>query len=404
MKKTIVFITSSFPFGKSEVWAINELNSLIELGNEIFIVPRTGKGKIINTDAIKFTSNLIDLPFFNWNIFFFLIRTIFFRPIFFLKILIDSIKQSNTIIDFIKGLIILPKSLFIGKSLKSKKIDHIHSLQTTSTAFMAHILSSILNTPWSYTLHTSEILNSNFKRSILFFSQSATICRTISQTTLNDLSNFIGPSLSNKIAKIHLGVDNKGFKNKKSIINDPFIIATPAELTNRKGHIYAIEASKKLIDFGVTNFKWIFYGSGPLLVDLKKKVKELKLIDYCYFPGNIDHKELLRKYENNEVDIVVISSISSHVPEGIPVSLMEAMSYEIPVIATDCGGTKELVDGRSGILINQEDPEALKDAIFELINNHEFRIKISKNGKNKIMQDFDTMKNASDLLNFFHKI
>jgi glycosyltransferase involved in cell wall biosynthesis len=34
---------------------------------------------------------------------------------------------------------------------------------------------------------------------------------------------------------------------------------------------------------------------------------------------------------------------------------MEAMSYEIPVIATDCGGTKELVDGQSGILVNQKD-------------------------------------------------
>ena len=68
------------------------------------------------------------------------------------------------------------------------------------------------------------------------------------------------------------------------------------------------------------------------------------------------------------------------VPEGIPVSLMEAMSYEIPVIATDCGGTKELVDGKSGILVNQNDPKAIANAIFKLINNNEFRRKLSKNG------------------------
>ncbi len=401
MKKKIVFITSSFPFGKSEVWAINELNSLIELGNEIFIVPRTGKGKIINKDAIKFTPNLINLPFFNWSICVFLIRIIFFRPIFFFKILIDAIKQSNTIVDFIKGLIILPKSLFLVKSLKSKKIDHIHSLQTTSTAFMAHLLSSILNIPWSYTLHTSEILNSNYTRSMFFHSQSATICRTISQRTFNDLSNFIGSSLSKKVAMVHLGVDVKGFKKEKTIINDPFIIATPAELTTRKGHIYSIEAAKKLIDLGITNFKWFFYGSGPLLIELKKKVKELNLIDYCYFPGNLDHQKLLKKYENNKVDIVVISSISTRVPEGIPVSLMEAMSYEIPVIATDCGGTKELVDGKSGILVKQNDSKVIANAIFKLINKPKFRRKISKNGRNKITQDFDTMKNAKDLIELF---
>ena len=125
------------------------------------------------------------------------------------------------------------------------------------------------------------------------------------------------------------------------------------------------------------------------------------MIDYCYFQGNLDHQLPIKKYENNEVDIVVISSISERVPEGIPVSLMEAMSYEIPVIATDCGGTKELVDGKSGILVNQNDPKAITNAIFKLINNNEFIRKLSKNGRNKIMQDFDTMKNAKDLIQLF---
>lgn len=402
MTKTIVYVTSHFPFGKSEIWAANEINSLIELGNEIIIIPRTGKGKIINKDANKFNANVIDLSFFNWSIFIFLIKTILLKPLQFAKLLIEISKQSNSITEFIKGIIILPKSLFLAKILKYNVIDHIHSFSTTSTAVMAFILSSNLKVPWSYTLHTSEILNSNFKRSILFYSSSASICRTISQRTANDLANFIGPSLSKKIVKVHLGVDIKGFKNEKTIINDPVIIATPAELTARKGHVYAIEAAKKLIDLGIINFKWFFYGSGPLLNKLQDNVKELSLINHCYFPGNLDHQHLLNKYKNNEVDIVVISSISTtNIPEGIPVSLMEAMSYEIPVIATDCGGTKELVDGQSGVIVNQKDSEALKNSIIKLINDVEYRTEIGKNGRNKIKQDFDTKKNADDLNKLF---
>ena len=401
-RKNIVIITSFFPFGKSEVWAINEINSLIDLGNEITIIPRTGQGKITNQDAVKFTSNLIDLPFLNWTILIFFLRTILFRPFLFLKLLIENIKQSNTIIDFVKGLIILPKSLFLAKILKSRNIDHIHAFSTTSTAVMAYIISSNLKVPWSYTLHSSSILNSRYKRSLLFQSRSASICRTISQTTANDLSCFIGPSLSKKITMVHLGVDIKGFKKEKSIINDPVIIATPAELKVHKGHVYAIEAAKKLIDIGVSNFKWFFYGSGPLLNELQKKVKELNLTDHCHFPGNLDHHQLLNKYKNNEVDIVISSSISIlDVFEGIPVSLMEAMSYEIPVIATDCGGTKELVDGQSGILVNQKDPDAIANSISKFINKPEFREKISNNGRIKVRQDFDTMKNASELIKMF---
>ena len=402
MNKKIVYVTSRFPFGKSEVWAANEINSLLELGNEVIIIPRTGKGKIINKDSIKFTSNLIDLPFLNWDIFIFLIRIILFNPVQFLKFLIEIIKQSNTIIDFVKGLIILPKSLFLTKIFKHIAIDHIHAFSATSTALMAFILSSNLKVPWSYTLHSSSILNSNYKKSFLFYSRSASKCRTISQITANDLSNFIGPSLSKKVAMVHLGVNIKDLKNKKSITNNSFTIVTPAELKEHKGHVYAIEAAKKLIDLGITNFKWFFYGSGPLLNKLQQDVKELSLTNHCYFHGLIDHQQLLNKYENNKVDIVVSSSISVlDIFEGIPVSLMEAMSYEIPVIATDCGGTKELVDGESGILVNQNNSEQLTNAIFKLINNPEYRRKIGKNGRNKIKQDFDTLKNANDLIKLY---
>lgn len=399
MNKKIVYITSHFPFGKSETWAINEINSLLELGNEIIIIPRTGKGKIINKDAIKFIPNLIDLPFFNFTIFIFLIKAIFLNPFKFIKLLTEIIKQSNSVIDFIKGIIILPKSLFLANNLKNTKINHIHAFSTTTTSVMAFIISSILKVPWSYTIHSSSKLISKNKRSILFHSMSATTCRTISDMTANDLSRFIGPSLSKKVAMVHLGVSITDFINKKSIINDKFIIVTPGELKVHKGHVYALEAAKLLIDKGLINFNWFFYGSGPLLNELKKKVEELNLINHCYFPGIIDHDQLLKKYKDNKVDIVVSSSISlSDVFEGIPVSLMEAMSYEIPVIATDCGGTSELVDGKSGILVNQKDSEVIANAIFELTNKPEYRIKIGKNGRNKIKQNFDTLKNANDLI------
>ena len=391
MSKKIIFITGYFPFGKSEVWAINELNSLLNLGNEITIAPRSGGGEIINQDAIKFNSHLIDLPFISWPIIILLFKSILFKPSLIFKILLENIRQSNTIINFVKGVVIIPKSLLLAEILKNKNIDHIHSFQTTSTAFMAFILSYILKVPWSYTLHTSETLHSRFKRSIMHQSNSASLCRTISQKTANDLSSFIGPSLSKKVSMVHLGVDMEVDRKKTNIIDDSFIIATPAELIPRKGHIYGIQASKKLIDMGVKNFKWFFYGSGPLLSNLQRKVKDLDLIHHCFFPGNLDHHQLLNKYKNNEVDAVVISSISTDIPEGIPVALMEAMSYRIPVVASDCGATKELVNGESGILVDQKDSKAISDALSKLIKNPEFRAKVSNIVRNKVELECESM-------------
>tara|TARA_B100000780_G_scaffold214290_1_gene153805 strand:- start:2190 stop:3410 length:1221 start_codon:yes stop_codon:yes gene_type:complete len=403
MSKKIIYITSSFPFGKLEVWAANELNSLVEQGNEIIVIPRTGKGKVINKDALKFIPNLIDLPFLNWAILVSMLIYVFSKPILFLKLLSEIVKQSNNVIDFVKGIIVLPKSLFLVKILANQKVDHIHSYSTSSTAIIAFILSLNLRVPWSFTLHTSGQLNSRFKRSYLFQAGSASICRTISQRTANELSTFIGPDLSKKIRKVHLGVKTVA-ELKRRKINAPFVIATPAVFLEYKGHTYAIDAARELVNMGINGFKWFFYGSGPLLNHMQNKAHELNLDKHCYFPGNIDHHELLNKYEDREIDLVVLTSITSGFqPEGIPVSLMEAMSYAVPVVATDSGGTLELIGDGAGVNVPQKDSINLAKEIKRFIEDNEYHDIQGNKGRKKIADDFDTKKTSIQLYNHIFK-
>jgi glycosyltransferase involved in cell wall biosynthesis len=401
VSKKILYITSSFPYGKSEVWAINELNSLQALGTKIYIIPRTGGGEIINKDALSFCSSVIDVPFVNQRIVVVLMRKMLFSPFFLLGLFTNIVRQSNNVVDVFKGLFILPKSLFLGEILENEKLDHIHSFSTTSAAVMAYMLSSMLKVPWSYTIHTSEKFNSKFRRSLIFHSRSASICRAISQRTADDWITFVGSKLAEKMVVVHLGVAIPESCLEKAAFNDPIILATPAELTLRKGHVYALEAAKKLLDSGLSNFKWYFFGSGPLLHVLQEKIADLGLSNHCYFPGIIDHSDLLKKYEECEVDIVVMPSISVNVPEGIPVSLMEAMSYGIPVVATNNGATVELVDGITGLLINQCNSDEIFLALYELINNPGYSTALGKNGRDKVMQEFDTIQNALDLQKIF---
>ena len=201
---SILYITSHFPFGKSEVWAINELNSISAHGKEILIVPRSGRGEIINKDALKFRSSIIDLPFFSFEIFLSLSKWCLFRLPTLLMLLCEIKNQSNTIVDFIKGLVVLPKTLKLIEILKSEKIEHIHSFSLTSSAIIASLISYINQIPWSYTLHTSEIVNLSYKKSISYYSSRASFCRTISERTKKDLTQFLDPKLSKKIFKIHL--------------------------------------------------------------------------------------------------------------------------------------------------------------------------------------------------------
>ncbi len=85
----------------------------------------------------------------------------------------------------------------------------------------------------------------------------------------------------------------------------------------------------------------------------------------CILTGSLKHDEVIRYFENNEVDVFV--NVSRF--EGLPVSIMEALSFGIPVIATDAGATRELVNENNGVLLSREvTPEAITRAI-EYIQN-----------------------------------
>ncbi len=88
----------------------------------------------------------------------------------------------------------------------------------------------------------------------------------------------------------------------------------------------------------------------------------MNLGDIIIFYGAKPHERLLELYRNREIDCVVLPSIVTEKGEyeGIPVSLIEAMSYKIPVVSTNTGGIPELLEGGAGIIVEQKNPYELK--------------------------------------------
>jgi glycosyltransferase involved in cell wall biosynthesis len=79
--------------------------------------------------------------------------------------------------------------------------------------------------------------------------------------------------------------------------------------------------------------------------------------------------------------------------EGLPTSVLEAGAVGLPVIATDVGGTKEvIINGKTGILIKEKDSEKLKEAIEFVINNSKPRVSYAKNLNKLIKNKFDWKK------------
>lgn len=102
-------------------------------------------------------------------------------------------------------------------------------------------------------------------------------------------------------------------------------------------------------------------GIGPQLVEVKARVRELKLGGACEFVGYYS-EPLGRTAFMNSLDVFVLPSLA----EGTPNSIIEAMAHGIPVIASNVGGIPDIVDAESGILVPPADAAALAGAMMTL--------------------------------------
>lgn len=91
-------------------------------------------------------------------------------------------------------------------------------------------------------------------------------------------------------------------------------------------------------------FEWLHFGDGPELGKVKYLVKALSESQSAEFRGRVPNSVVLDHYRTHPVDVFVNVSSS----EGVPVSVMEALSAGVPCIVTDVGGSSEIVDDTCG--------------------------------------------------------
>jgi glycosyltransferase involved in cell wall biosynthesis len=155
--------------------------------------------------------------------------------------------------------------------------------------------------------------------------------------------------------------------------NQSLHISTVARLNIAKGLSYLLEAIvqvKKL--FPSTQLK--IYGDGSLRNELLVYANRIGLDGEEIFVGSFTNRQELTEIMA-DTDIFVMSSIL----EGQPLSLVEAMAYGCPIVATSVGGIPELIkNGVNGLLCLPKDPMCLAQKIISLIENPAMRIKLGQ--------------------------
>lgn len=152
---------------------------------------------------------------------------------------------------------------------------------------------------------------------------------------------------------------------------------------------------------GKIKIEWTHLGSG----DDEKRIKELanKLRDKdnvnIIFYGHVSNDDVHLYYIQNRVDLFLNISKS----EGLPVSLMEAMSYGVPVLATDVGGNSEIVKKGTGFIIDANiTAKDLCDKITDIVKNIEMIRNMRENAFNMWNLNFRIDNNVKKLIDEFY--
>ncbi|MBW4560914.1 MAG: glycosyltransferase family 4 protein [Mojavia pulchra JT2-VF2] len=165
----------------------------------------------------------------------------------------------------------------------------------------------------------------------------------------------------------------------------------------RKGTFDLIEAFANLPAEQKNCAKLIIAGDGDIEQG-RKLIEKLNLTEHITFAGWVNSEQrdkLLAK-----ADVFLLPSYN----EGLPMAILEAMSWGLPVITTPVGGIPELVvHNENGLLVKPGDIQQLSAAILSLITNEELRLILGKTARERVMP-YDIKNYLNSLFNVYNSV
>lgn len=189
-----------------------------------------------------------------------------------------------------------------------------------------------------------------------------------------------------KFVTIENGVDVQRFAGKRTLgqgvrkefnINDSApVFGIIGRLTPPKDHKIFLQSAALILQI-IPLARFLIVGDGLLKGDLEAYTHELGIQDSVIFTGmRRDIPAVLAA-----LDVLVISSLW----EGIPVTLLEAMAAELPVVATKVGSIPEVVTEETAILVPPSDPAAIAQVCIQLANNKDLRLSLGQAGLKRVI-------------------
>jgi glycosyltransferase involved in cell wall biosynthesis len=209
---------------------------------------------------------------------------------------------------------------------------------------------------------------------------------------------------AHKIRVVHNAVDpndtvpktsGKEIRLRYGLTSDQKVIGVIGRLNPEKGQLIFLRALEKTAR-SFPGVKALIIGDGQDRALLEGFCREKALSDRVVFLG---YQEKVADYYQ-VLDLLVLPSLS----EGLPNTVLEAMSFGVPVLATAVGGVPEIIQNGNGMMVPPNDPGALAEKMMELLGDGVLRQAIGLKGKTSLYPHFTPEYRVRQIVNLYEEL
>lgn len=299
-------------------------------------------------------------------------------------------KESATVYDLTTFLDQKDWVSFINYLINKNNIDLIFNTNSElGYAMLPYLKAKYPQIPIIDYVHMEEWYNRNggYSRDSSGVSDVIDKTLTCNENSTKILINHFGRK-KEEVKTVYIGVDEKKFNpdnyNKDKLLEEfkidkKYVIGYICRITEQKRPFLLVEIAKKLKETR-TDFIILVAGTGNLFNRLKSTVSKNGLNDYFKFIGNIQETQKFYK--------VCDLTLNCSIKEGLALTSYESLSMGVPVISSDVGGQKELINRETGIIVPLLQDE--EDIYEEEYSDEEINLYVD--GINKIINNLSKYK------------
>jgi phosphatidyl-myo-inositol dimannoside synthase len=289
----------------------------------------------------------------------------------------------------------------LWRLVRKERPDVIFNAMYYPAGLLSYWVSRFTKTPYTVSAHAVEVLETDstaaqrlkrcLRRLRVAIHNNALVTFAVSNYTRKKLLAVgVKPS---KVVFVPNGVHPGRFrlvKPKKLFSKERITLLTLARIVDYKGQDMAIRALPAVLKRH-SNVDYVIVGKGPYEQALRALVKELELEDHVKFLGVVDDKKRLQCYDSCDIFIMCSRAYEQRPDvEGFGISFVEAHAFRKPVIGGNSGGIPDAVHaGKTGLLVNPEDPKDIAKAINRLIENPALARKLGEQGYARIESELN---------------